>query len=51
MENKINRMISEIENLFLKNISIETHHDGNHINHENFLYEMREWLTAKFTKK
>ena len=49
MKNEIDRMMTEIENVFLKNVSVETHHDGNYIDHENFLYEMREWLTEKFT--
>lgn len=46
--NEIDKMIIEIENLFLKNTSIEKDHDGYYIEHENFIFEMREWLQKKF---
>ena len=46
--NEIDKMIIEIENLFLKNTSIEKDHNGHYIEHENFIFEMREWLQKKF---
>lgn len=49
MKNEIDYMTNEIENIFLKNISIETHHDTNYIDHKNFLFEIKKWLQSKFT--
>ena len=46
--NEIDKMIIEIENLFLKNTSIKEDHNGHYIEHENFIFEMREWLQKKF---
>lgn len=46
--NEIDKMIIEIENLFLKNTSIKEDHNGHYIEHENFIFEIREWLQKKF---
>ena len=46
---EIDKMIIEIENLFLKNTSIEEDHNGHYIEHENFISEMRKFLYSKLS--
>lgn len=46
--NKIDEIINEIELIFLKNTSIKEDHNGQYIEYEIFLSEMRELIKKKF---
>ena len=40
--------MSKIEDIFLTNVSIEEDHNGQYIEHQNFLFEIKEFLKENF---
>jgi len=44
MYSKLDLLISKIEDIFLNNVSIEEDHNGQYIEHENFLFEIKKLL-------
>jgi hypothetical protein len=44
MYSKLDLLITKIEDIFLSNVSIEEDHNGQYIEHENFLFEIKKLL-------
>jgi hypothetical protein len=48
MNSKLDLLMSKIEDIFLTNVSIEEDHNGQYIEHQNFLFEIKEFLKENF---
>jgi hypothetical protein len=48
MNSKLDLLMSKIEDIFLTNVSIEEDHNGQYIEHKNFLFEIKEFLKENF---
>ena len=49
--NELDELISKIELLFLNNTSIQDDHNGQYIEHQDFLNEVKELLKNRFYSK
>jgi hypothetical protein len=48
MNSKLDLLINKIEDIFLTNVSIEEDHNGQYIEHQSFLFEIKEFLKENF---